>query len=90
VLGFFRDVKNIGFGLSLGLDLGLMASGLELIEIGLVASNVYSVYQPRLLLSPLNQWRWSKIRGRPPMYVRGGIKAIFSDPLIIRDKSMGG
>jgi len=40
VLGFFRDVKNIGFGLSLGLtlsglglDLGLMASGLELIEI---------------------------------------------------------
>jgi len=28
----------------LGLDLGLMASGLGLVEIGLVASNIYSAH----------------------------------------------
>jgi len=47
-----RDVKaSFGLGLSLGLtlcglgpDLGLMASGLGLIEIGLVASNIYGAH----------------------------------------------
>ena len=45
------EAKSFGFGLSLGLtlpglslDLGLMASGLGLIEIGLVASNIYSAH----------------------------------------------
>jgi len=40
---------SLGLGLSLtlsglGLDLGIMASGLGLIEIGLVASNIYSAH----------------------------------------------
>jgi len=48
-LGFARDVKasrpSLGLALSgLGLDLGLMTSGLGLIEIGLVASNTYSAH----------------------------------------------
>ena len=41
------EAKSFGLGLTLsglGLDLGLMASGLELIEIGLVASNIYSAH----------------------------------------------
>jgi len=45
------EAKSFGFGLSLsltlsdlGLDLGLVASGLGLIEIGLVASNIYSAH----------------------------------------------
>ena len=45
------EAKSFGFGLSLGLtlsglclDLGLMASGLGLIEIGIVASNIYSAH----------------------------------------------
>ena len=45
------EAKSFGFGLSLGLtlsglglDLGLMASGLCLIEIGIVASNIYSAH----------------------------------------------
>ena len=43
------EAKSFGLGLSLsltlsdlGLDLGLVASGLGLIEIGLVASHIYS------------------------------------------------
>ena len=39
------EAKSFGLGLTLsglGLDLDLMASGLGLIEIGLVASNIYS------------------------------------------------
>ena len=43
------EAKSFGLGLSvgltlsgLGLDLGLVASGRGLIEIGLVASNIYS------------------------------------------------
>jgi len=39
------EAKSFGLGLTLsglGLDLGLMASGHGLIEIGLVASNIYS------------------------------------------------
>jgi len=43
-----RDVKARGpCGLTLsglGLDLGLMASGLGLIEMGFVASNIYSAH----------------------------------------------
>jgi len=38
---------GLGFGLTLSglnLDLGLMASGLGLIEIGLMASNIYSAH----------------------------------------------
>ena len=45
------EAKSFGVGLSLGLtlsrlcfDLGLMASDLGLIEIGLVASNMYSAH----------------------------------------------
>ena len=41
------EAKSFGLGLTLtglGLDLGLMASGLGLIEIGLVASNIYSAH----------------------------------------------
>ena len=45
------EAKSFGLGLrlgltfsGLGLDLGLMAFGLGLIEIGLVASNIYSAH----------------------------------------------
>ena len=41
------EAKSFGLGLilsSLGLDLGLMASGLGLIEFGFVASNIYSAH----------------------------------------------
>ena len=39
------EAKSFGLTLSgLGLDLGLMASGLGLIEIDLVASNIYSAH----------------------------------------------
>ena len=47
-----RSLEAKSFGLGLGLtlsgfdlDLGLMASGLGLIDIGLVASNIYSAYE---------------------------------------------
>ena len=40
-----RPQPQLGLTLSdLGLDLGLMASGLGLIEIGLMASNIYSAH----------------------------------------------
>ena len=41
------EAKSFGLGLTLSglcLDLGLMASGLGLTEIGLVASNIYSAH----------------------------------------------
>jgi len=41
------EAKSFSLGLTLSglcLDLGLMASGLGLIEIGLVASNIYTIY----------------------------------------------
>ena len=43
------EAKSFGLSLSLtlsdlGLDLGLVASGLGLIEIGLMASNIYSAH----------------------------------------------
>jgi len=44
------EAKSFGLGLGLtlsgfDLDLGFMASGLGLIDIGLVASNIYSAYE---------------------------------------------
>jgi len=52
------EAKSFGLGLNLtlsglGLDLGLMASGLGLIQIGLVVSNIYSVFtiQPLTIIS---------------------------------------
>ena len=41
------EAKSFGLGLTLSglsLDLGIMGSGLGLIEIGLVASNIYSAH----------------------------------------------